>query len=569
MKVSTLVVKTLREVPSGAEIPSHIFLARGGYIKQISAGLFSLMPMGKRVINKICKILHEEMQAIGGQEMDLPLINPAKLWKESGRYEVIGDELLRFKDRTQQDMVLAMTHEEAVTDLARNVMVSYKQLPFMLYHIKEKYRDEPRARAGLIRVKEFQMKDAYSFHADDKDLDDYYQKAYKAYERIFKRVGITPIIVESDLGIMGGKQAHEFMLETPSGEDCLILSEDGSYKANQDVALFDRESQKEEALPLEKVATPDKKTIEEVAEFLKLTPKQTMKAVMYFQDSNFILVLLRGDLDVSEMKLKSYLKSGNLLPADEEGIKNFGLVAGYAGPCNLEESEKLKILVDVSISEGSNFVTGANEEGFHYTNCNFGRDFNSENVGDFAMAQTGHKALGLGSRLKATRGIEIGNIFKLGKKFSESMKAEFLDSKGKANHFVMGCYGIGVGRLMAAVAEEHHDKFGPIWPQEIAPFQIHLLNIGADKEVVEATEKLYQDLQAEGYEVLFDDRDERPGVKFKDADLWGIPLRLAISGKTLAENSCEWKLRANKDFELVPLADLSSKISNFYTAFRK
>jgi prolyl-tRNA synthetase len=574
MRVSKYLLKTLREMPSGAELPSHIFLLRGGYVKQLASGLYSILPLGKRVLARIEAIIREEMEAIDGQEVDLPLVQPAELWMESGRYGAIGAELLRFKDRGEHHMVLAMTHEEAITDLARYVLSSYKQLPFMIWQFKLKFRDEPRARGGLVRVREFTMKDAYSFHRDDADLDAYYQRAYAAYENIFRRAGIKPIVVKSDTGIMGGKIAHEFMLETGHGEDYLIISEDGSYSANQEIAEFRHEHAVSDPLPLEKIATPGKKTIEEVAALLGVTADRTMKAVLFEieQDKRrtLVLVLIRGDLEVSDVKVRNYLKTPWLLPAQEDFIRGFGLVPGYASSIGIAERKDLVVLADLSICEGNNFVGGANEEGFHFRNVNFRRDFNTPHAGDFAKAQAGYLAPDGKSRLRAVRGIEIGNIFKLGTKFSQSMGCTYLDEAGKQQTPTMGCYGIGVGRLMAAVIENSHDEFGPIWPKEIAPFHVHLVNIGKEPEVMEACERLLAEWEGRGLDVLFDDRDERPGVKFKDADLWGIPVRVAVGKKGLADGSgpqggkAEWKLRGEKGFTMEPLDGLTGKLLEFH-----
>jgi prolyl-tRNA synthetase len=568
MLVSKFLVKTLREPPSGAELASHIFLLRGGYIKQLASGLYSILPMGKRVLTKIEAMIRQEMNAVQGQEVDLPLVQPAELWMESDRYGAIGAELLRFKDRSEHPMVLAMTHEEAITDLARYVLSSYKQLPFMIYQFKLKFRDEPRSRGGLVRVREFVMKDAYSFHRSDEDLDLYYNQVYKAYENIFARAGIKPIVVKSDTGIMGGKVAHEFMLETGHGEDYLIISEDGSYSANQEIAEFTRVHLKSNPLPLEKIATPNQKTIEEVSSFLKVAANQTMKAVLFEieQDKKRCLVvsLIRGDLEISEVKLRNYLKVPFLLPASEEFIKTFGIIPGYASPMGIPGRADLLVLVDISVSDGNNFVGGANEEGFHFKNVNFQRDFQTPHCGDFAKAQAGYLSPDGKSTLRAVRGIEIGNIFKLGTKFSESMKCTYLDEEGKQQTPIMGCYGIGIGRLMAAAVENSHDEFGPIWPKEITPFHVHLLNIGREPEVLETCAKLLGEWQALGLEVLYDDRDERPGVKFKDADLWGIPLRIAIGKKGLVDGMAEWKPRKDKDFAKVLIAELGEKILAFY-----
>ena len=578
MRVSQFVVKTLREAPAGAELPSHVFLLRGGYVKPLASGLYSMMPLGKRVLQKIEAVIREEMNAIEGQEVELPLAQPAELWQESGRYEAIGAEMLRFKDRGEHPMVLAMTHEEAVTDLARYYLSSYKQLPFMIYQFQLKFRDEPRSRGGLVRVREFTMKDAYSFHRSHEDLDAYYEKAYAAYERIFARVGIKPVIVQSDTGIMGGKVAHEFMLETAHGEDYLILSEDGTYSANQEIAAFDRESVKEEPKALEKVATPGKKTIEEVTGFLKTDAKHAMKAVLFETnvgdteaDRTLVLCVVRGDLEASDVKIRNHLKARFLLPAQDDFIRSFGIVPGFASPVGLAGHKNLVVLMDTSIAAGNNFVGGANEEDQHLINVNPGRDFtvDAKHIGDFAKAEAGHMAPDGKSRLRAVRGIEIGNIFKLGTKFTESMNCAYLDEAGKHQAPIMGCYGIGVGRLMASVIENSHDDFGPIWPKEIAPFHVQLVNIGQEPEVVAACESLKVELEEAGFDVLFDDRDERPGVKFKDADLWGVPVRVAIGKKTLAHEagpSVEWKLRREKEFSLVKVGDVAAKLKEWYEA---
>jgi prolyl-tRNA synthetase len=573
MLVSKYLLKTLREPPSGAELPSHVFLLRGGYVKQLASGLYSILPLGKRVLARIEAVIREEMEKVEGQEVDLPLVQPAELWMESGRYGVIGAELLRFKDRSEHHMVLAMTHEEAITDLARYVLSSYKQLPFMIWQFKLKFRDEPRSRGGLVRVREFTMKDAYSFHRDDADLDAYYQRVYQAYLNIFRRAGIEPVVVKSDTGIMGGKIAHEFMLETGHGEDYLIISEDGGYSANQEIAEFRHEHAQAAALPLEKVATPGKKTIEEVSALLGVAARQTMKAVLFEVEQDkrrtLVLVLIRGDLEVSDVKVRNYLKAPWLLAAQDDFIRGFGIVPGYASAIGgdgnpLPERKDLLVLADFSVCESNNLVGGANEEGFHFQHVNFRRDFNTSHTGDFAKAQAGYLAPDGKSRLRAVRGIEIGNIFKLGTKFSQSMGCAYLDEAGKHQTPTMGCYGIGVGRLMAAAIENSHDEFGPIWPKELTPFHVHLVNIGKEPEVLETCARLMAEWEGKGLEVLFDDRDERPGVKFKDADLWGIPVRIAVGKKGLADGKAEWKLRSAKEFSLVPVNELAEKLTSFY-----
>ncbi len=568
MLVSQLVVKTLREAPAGAELPSHIFLLRGGYIKQLASGLYSILPLGLRVLRKIEAVIRAEMNALGGQEISLPLVQPAELWRESGRETSIGAELLRFKDRNEHPMVLAMTHEEAVTDVGRHYLNSYKQLPFMVYQFALKFRDEPRPRGGLVRVREFVMKDAYSFHRSEEDLDAFYQQVYAAYARIFGRVGIRPVVVKSDPGMMGGKLAHEFMLESGHGEDYLILARDGSYAANQEIAEFHRESIPEDPLPLEKIATPGRKTIDEVSGFLGVEPRRTMKAVLFETELDqrriLILVVLRGELEAGEIKIRNYLRAPWLLPASEDFLRTFGLVPGYASPVGLAARQDLRVLCDLSISEGNNFVAGANEEGYHLRHVNFRRDFHTPHCGDFAKALSGHKGPDGRTELHAVRGIEIGNIFKIGSKYTAAMSCSYLDEAGKQQTPLMGCYGIGVGRLMASVVENSHDDYGPIWPESITPFHAQVVAIGKEPEVLAACRGILDECEAAGLEMLFDDRDERPGVKFKDADLWGIPVRMAVSRKTLADGCVEWKLRREKEFELVPLSSVLGRLKTHY-----
>lgn len=565
MKVSQLFAQTLRETPNDATLPSHQLLLRGGYIKPLSTGIYSIFPLGKRVLRKIEGIIREEMDKIDGQELELPLIQPSEIWKESGRYDVIGSELLRFQDRNDHDMVLAMTHEEAVTDLVRSCVNSYKQLPFMTYQFQTKYRDEARARGGLIRVREFVMKDAYSFHADETDLEEYYQKAYVAYEKIFNRAGIKPIIVQSDTGIMGGKVAHEYMLETPHGEDYLIICRECGYQANAEIADFKREDLTSDLKTLEKVSTPHVTSIEDVSAFLNLKTKDTMKSVFYRDiDKKLFCVLVRGDLEVSEIKLKNYLKINELFVAEPELIEAQGFVVGFTGPVSIAQKSTVRIIVDTSIQSASNLVSGANENNFHYINTNLGRDFDTKEIVDVAQANSGCPCPKCEAPLEATRGIEVGNIFQLGTKFSESMGAHFLDSQGRRQAIIMGCYGIGVGRLMASIAEEHHDENGIIWPKEVAPYQIHIVTLGKDEDSIKASQEIYDQLTQAGLEVLWDDRNERPGVKFKDADLWGCPVRLGVGGKGLKEGLGEWKLRATQGFEKIPMNELAEKAIAFW-----
>jgi len=562
MKVSKYFYTTLREVPSDAQLPSHVYLMRGGYIKPLSTGIYSILPMGLRVLRKIEAIIRDEMNAIEGLEVDMPVVQTSELWNESGRYQAIGDELLRFRDRNQHPMVLAMTHEEAVTDMARYVLSSYKQLPFMLYQFKMKYRDEARARGGLIRVREFLMKDAYSFHATAEDLDAHYQLQYQAYQNIFRKVGIEPVVVQSDTGIMGGKLAHEFMLDTQSGEDYLILCTQCDYQANREIAKFARKPfvGPSDAAP-EKVATPGKESIVDVAAFLNVPTAQTAKCVFFDMDGKLVVALVPGNLESSEIKLRNLLKAKTLVPADENLIRACGMEPGYGSPIG---AKNCRIVIDEALVEAKDLVMGANEAGYHMLHCTPARDIVGYEVADIAEAASGCACPHCGADLRETRGIELGNIFKLGTKFSESMGANFLDAAGKSQPAIMGCYGIGVGRLMASVIENSHDDFGPLWPKSIAPFQVEIVPIAKDEALMEVANQMEKDLTAAGFEVLVDDRDERPGVKFKDADLWGIPVRIAIGKKGLANQEVEWKLRSDKEMQMVKLAEVVEKVKAYY-----
>jgi len=567
--VSKLFGRTLREAPSDAEMACHVWLARGGLIRRLSTGLYAVQPLGHRVIRRIEDVIRREMESIDGQELSLPLVQPAELWEKSGRYQLIGSELVRFKDRTEHPMVLAMTHEEAITQVASEELSSHRQLPFMLWQFQLKFRDEPRARGGLIRVREFTMKDAYSFHKDADCLDAYYQRAYEAYVRIFRTCGIEPVIVQSDTGIMGGKLAHEFMLQSPSGEDYLILCPETGFSANAEIAQFAREGIPGEPLPLEKVATPGKSSIEDVSKLLGVEAKNTLKMVMYGAEIDgkevFVAVALRGDLDVSETKVRNTLKAKLLYPATDDMIRAAGLVPGFASPIGMASGI---LLVDLSIPVSANLVTGANEAGFHVKNANFGRDFActgrfAEPV-DVAQAAEGHLEIGGVHRLKSVRGIEIGNIFKLGTKFSEALECTFQAEDKSSKPAVMGCYGIGVGRLMASIVENSHDDNGIVWPKAVTPFHVHIVPLGKEAEILEDCLSLGRELEAAGFDVLVDDRDERPGVKFKDADIWGVPVRLALGGKSREQGAFEWKERAGGDMQLVPRADLVAKVAAFY-----
>lgn len=556
MKVSVLVGKTLREDPKDAKLVSHRFLLRGGYIRQVATGIYSLLPITKRITTKIERIIREEMDAIGGQEILMPVVMPRELWEEAGRYQSIGGEMLRFRDRNGMDMLLGMTHEEPVVAIGRSEINSYRQLPAMLYQIQTKFRDEARSRGGLIRVREFTMKDAYSFHTDYEDMQKYYFEVHNAYSRIFKRAGLEKFIdVESDTGMMGGGMSHEFMELADSGEDTLFICDTCSYRANREVANCIFTHVKQDELPLEKVATPGKKSIEEVAEFLGISQAQTAKAVFYVHsEKGFVFVLIRGDIEVNEVKLQKLLGKGELRPAHDEEIKATGAVAGFASPLGLDY-KKFTLIVDETVKESSNLVCGANEEDMHMRNFNFSRDLNAGQIADISTPREGDSCPQCsGGKLQSRRGIEIGNIFQLGTKYSEPMNCRYLDANGKMQTAVMGCYGIGVGRLLASVMEEKSDEYGPLWPMSITPWHVQICSLDQKKEnVYEVSDTIYRDLMKKGVEVLWDDRNEKAGVQFADADLRGIPLRIVISPRNLAAGNVEFKIRGSKDTQLIAI----------------
>ncbi len=552
MKVSELLGERYKD--RVAEIESQNLMVRGGYIKQVGNGIYSLMPPARRIHNKIEAILRQEMDRIDGQEVLFPVTMPATLWQASGRWESVGKELLRFKDRSGADMVLGMTHEEAAVHMAMNVASTYQKYPFMIYQIQTKFRDEPRARGGLIRVREFTMKDGYSFHTSQKDLERYYKRCYRAYERIYARVGIPEVVaVASDSGMMGGKVSHEFMLLTDIGEDTIVLCPECGYRANMEAADCIVHNDPDEAMaPLEKVATYDNKTIEEVCSFLHGSAEKSAKAVVYQrnEDDSYVLVFVRGDLEVNETKLRNYLKA-EVHPAVE--IDHAGLVAGAIGPVN--PAKGITVVYDRSLEGTRNLICGANEEGYHFTGLNMDRDVPNAEYVDVAKATVGGVCPKCGKHsLTIKNGIEVGNIFQLGRRYTESMGMTYDDEKGNRVNPIMGCYGIGVGRLMASVCEEHHDQYGPVWPISIAPWEIEICALRADQaHVKEEANKLYKSLMDEGYEVLFDDRTVSAGFMFSDADLLGSPVRIVISPKTLDRGVVEIVTRDKTIKEDVPL----------------
>ncbi|MGH2363183.1 MAG: proline--tRNA ligase [Chloroflexota bacterium] len=564
--MSGLFGSTLREAPAGTEAVSHQLLLRAGFIRPLGQGLFSYLPLGRRSLTKLENILREEMNAIGGQEMTMPVAQPADIWKTTGRWSSIGPELARFRDRRDRDMVLALSHEEVVADLCRTEIRSYRQLPRLVYHIQTKFRDDPRPRAGLIRVREFTMKDSYSLDADDQGLEKQYQAHFEAYFRIFRRFGLVVIAVGADVGMMGGSGAHEYMYLTPVGEDTLVLCAACGYSANRQIARFRKPlAAAEEPLPLQRVATPGASTIQELAEQLNVPPAKTAKVVFMMANQGdaeqLVLAVIRGDLEVNETKLAHVAGARDLRPATEAEIRALGAVPGYASPIGLPDANNALVVLDDSVTSSPNLAAGANEEGWHYRDSNVPRDYTSEHVADIANARAGDACPTCGAPLRLERGVEVGNIFKLGTRYSKPAGANFLDASGSEQPVVMGSYGIGVGRALACIAEQHHDDHGLCWPVAVAPYQVHLVRLrGSDAVVAEAAERIYQQFQAAGVEVLYDDRDEPPGVQFADADLIGVPLRLTVSGRSLSKGGIEVKLRTSAELRIVPEAELLAEV---------
>jgi prolyl-tRNA synthetase len=557
MRMSHLFGRTLRDAPGDVELPSHRLMLRAALIRPLGAGIYSLLPLGWRVVRKIEQIIREEIDAIGGQEMLMPVVHPADIWRESGRYQVVGPELTRFQDRGERDMVLAMTHEEIVTDLARQEINSYRQLPMLVYHIQTKWRDEPRSRGGLIRVREFTMKDSYTLDLDDAGLDVQYRNHWRAYERIFRRVGLDFVVVGADTGMMGGTASHEFMALSPYGEDIVLICPNGDYADNREVATFTREAPSDEALlPLEEVETPNTTTIQSLADFLHIPLSRTAKAVFYKGDSGkFVFTVIRGDLEVNETKLRKASGELGLTPATVEEIRAIGAEPGYGSPIGVRDAF---IVIDESVRDSSNLVAGANRIGWHSLNTNPGRDYTPDVIADIAAAEAGFPCPKCGAPLITERAIEVGNIFKLGTRYSKVLGANYLDAEGMSHPIYMGSYGIGSGRVAATVVEQHHDERGIAWPASVAPFDVSLLWIGGaeDSAPREAADRLYDELQAAGVEVLYDDRPERAGVKFNDADLIGNPIRVSVSTRTLERGEAEIKLRTASESVFVPLAEV-------------
>ena len=570
MRWSKTLIPTLKEVPADAEVVSHKLLVRAGFIRQISRGVYDYFPLALRVIRKIETIVREEMNRAGAQELLMPISAPAELWQESGRWDYYGKELMRFKDRNERDFCLGPTHEEIVTDLVRRSVRSYRELPMNLYQIQTKFRDEPRPRFGLMRGREFIMKDAYSFHTDIEDCRREYDNMYQTYRRIFGRLGLSFRPVEADTGAIGGSQSHEFQVLAESGEDAIVSCNSCDYAANVEKAEVKNKRPagreiSQESPKLEKVATPGKKSVAAVAEFLKLTADKFIKTLVYKTDSDeLVAVLVRGDHEVNELKLRTVLGCREVALADETSVAAAtGAIPGYLGPIGL----KLRVVADLSVQGMRSAVTGANEANAHYVQIDQERDFTPSAFADLRLAVSGDACPRCeNGKLESHRGIEVGQVFYLGTRYSEKMGATFLDAEGREQPIQMGCYGIGISRLVAAAIEQNHDANGIIWPFSIAPFQVLVLPINYKEEKLrDAADKLYQELQRRGVDVLLDDRDERPGVKFKDGDLVGIPLRVTIGAKSLDKGCVELRWRRDGKTDEIAVADAAKTIQNLIT----
>lgn len=561
MKLEKLVGERFREKPSDCVVDSHALMVRGGYMKYVANGIFSsYMPL-KRITRKIEQIIREEMDAIDGQEVQFPVVMPASLWQESGRYESIGKEMARFNDRSGSPLVLGMTHEEAAVQLVRDYGQSYTKYPFMVYQIQTKFRDEARPRAGLIRVREFTMKDAYSFHTSQADLEKYYDKCHKAYERIYERVGLPEVIsVASDSGMMGGSISHEFMLLTPIGEDSIVICTECDYRANMEAAeCITRNKRNDISEELTLVHTPNIHTIDEICEFLHCDEKSSCKAVVYQRnaDDSYIVLFIRGDLEVNETKVTNYLGC-DIHPAVI--TEECGLNAGYIGPVNLNGD--FTVLYDRSLAGLNNLFCGANVCEYHYTGLDMNRDVQGAEYHDFAKITEGGICPHCGkTAVTVSRGIEVGNIFQLGTKYTKSMNMTYIDSDGETQYPIMGCYGIGVGRLAASICEAHHDDYGPVWPLAVAPWQVHICAVRADNANVKAyAEGLYEKLQNKGVEVIFDDREVSAGVMFSDADLLGVPFRVIVSPRNIKQNIVEIVSRDKSFSQNAPMDSAADEI---------
>lgn len=545
MRYSQTLLPTLKETPAEAEVISHRLMLRAGFMRKLTAGVYSYLPYGWAAIRRVEAIVREEMNRAGALEMMMPMVQPADIWKESGRYEKYGPELLRFHDRHDRESCLGPTHEEVITDIIRRELHSYRDLPINLYQIQTKFRDEIRPRFGLMRGREFIMKDAYSFDVDDAGAEVSYRKMYEAYKRIFTRCGLEFRAVQADSGAIGGSFSHEFMVLADTGEDTIVVCKDCEYAANMEKALVKVEAADNDValVELEKIETPGKRKVKAVCEYLDISPATLVKTLVYLADGEPVAVLLRGDREVEEVKLKNLLGVAEVeMAEDKEVYEATGVPTGYLGPVGI----KIRVVADQEVANMRNFVVGGNDKNYHMKNVNIGRDFEVEAVADLRQITTDDPCPECGGKLDLTEGIEVGHVFKLGTSYSDSMQALFQDSDGQEKPFVMGCYGIGVSRVVAAAIEQNHDENGIVFPVPLAPYQVIILNLGLKDEAINAAaEKLYEELRAAGIDVLLDDRDERPGSKFKDADLLGIPYRVTV-GKSFAKNNV-FELRNRRD----------------------
>lgn len=569
MKVRNLVGERFKERPSDCVVDSHALMIRGGYMKPVANGIFSLFTPGKRIMQKIERIIREEMDALDGQEVMFPVVLPGSLWEESGRYQSVDNTLVRFADRNGTPMVLGMTHEEASVQLVREYGATYTRYPFMIYQIQTKFRDEARPRAGLIRVREFTMKDAYSFHTSQEDLEQYYARCLRAYERIYARAGVPEVIsVAADSGMMGGSISHEFMLLTPVGEDSIVICPECGYRANMEAAEVIVENETVTPAPLTKVHTPGMKTIEDVAAFIGVPVTHTAKAVIYQKNSDdtLVVVFIRGDLETNETKIKNAL--GEAVHPAALG-EDSPLVAGFTGPVGLPEG--VTVIFDRSLQGAQNLVCGANEADYHYTGLNPERDLKDMHYIDVAKAVEAGVCPHCGKKtLTIARGIEVGNIFQLGTKYTQTMEMTYTDENGESQYPIMGCYGIGVGRLAASVAEVRHDAYGPIWPISIAPWQVEICCLRSDQEAVKAlADGLYEELEKAGVQVLYDDRDVRPGAMFSDADLLGAPVRVIVSPKNLDQGVVEIVTRDKHITVKAPVAEAAAEVRRVMDTLQK
>lgn len=567
MRYSEMFLPTVREVPSDAETVSHQLMVRAGMIRKLTSGIYSYLPIGFKVIKNLERIIREEMDRAGAQELFLPAVQPAELWQESGRWDMYGKELLRFKDRHNRECCLGPTHEEVITDLVRNEIKTYRQLPKNLYQIQTKFRDEIRPRFGVMRCREFSMKDAYSFDADEAGVDESYRKMYAAYSRIFSRCGLKFRAVEAQSGNIGGSFSHEFMVLADTGEDAVISCSNCSYAANIEKAEVARpekkETDKSKMPPLEEVHTPDVRTIEEVSAFLNVTPKDIVKTLIFNTEKGPVAVLIRGDEEVNEAKLNGYLGTDLLeLATDDIVYEVTKAPKGFAGAIGI----KARIVADYSLMNMTNFVMGANREDYHVKNVNIGRDFQVKEFADVRIIKETDPCPRCGHKLDFARGIEVGHVFKLGTKYSKQMHATYLDKSGQEKLMYMGCYGIGVGRTAAATIEQSHDDKGIIWPMTLAPYQVIITPVNVNEEALSRTaEVIYGSLKDQGIEVILDDRDERAGVKFNDADLIGIPIRVTVGPKRLAEKCVEVKLRKSDQVKVVSLEEITGFVMDTIT----